>query len=49
MTNRAFDLPFGDFLEVYFAAQAEAMRSEDHMAALRAYREEQARKRTDRG
>jgi enoyl-CoA hydratase/carnithine racemase len=45
MTNRAFDLPFSDFLEIYFAAQSEAMRSEDHFAALRAYREEQAQKR----
>jgi enoyl-CoA hydratase/carnithine racemase len=49
MTNRAFDLPFSDFLELYFTAQAEAMRSEDHLAALSAYREEQARKRADRG
>jgi enoyl-CoA hydratase/carnithine racemase len=49
MTNRAFDLPYADFLEVYFAAQAEAMQSEDHLAALQAYREEQARKRPDRG
>jgi enoyl-CoA hydratase/carnithine racemase len=49
MTNRAFDLPFSDFLEFYFAAQAEAMQSEDHHAALRAYREEQARKRNARG
>jgi enoyl-CoA hydratase/carnithine racemase len=45
MTNRAFDLPFNDFLEFYFAAQTEAMQSEDHLAALRAYREEQAQKR----
>jgi enoyl-CoA hydratase/carnithine racemase len=49
LTNRAFDLPFSDFQEVYFAAQAEAMQSEDHLAALRAYRDEQARKRTERG
>jgi enoyl-CoA hydratase/carnithine racemase len=48
LTNRAFDLPFTDFLEVYFAAQAEAMQTEDHQAALRAYRDEQARKRADR-
>ena len=48
LTNRAFDLPFSEFLEVYFAAQSEAMQSEDHYAALRAYRDEQARKRADR-
>ncbi|HEX5691017.1 MAG TPA: enoyl-CoA hydratase/isomerase family protein [Roseiflexaceae bacterium] len=45
MTNRAFDLPFDAFLEEYFAAQTDAMRSEDHVAAMRAYRDEQARKR----
>ncbi|HEY3229762.1 MAG TPA: enoyl-CoA hydratase/isomerase family protein [Roseiflexaceae bacterium] len=45
MTNLAFDLPFDDFLPQYFAAQTEAMRSADHLAALRAYREEQAQKR----
>jgi enoyl-CoA hydratase/carnithine racemase len=45
MTNRAFDLPFDAFLEEYFAAQTEAMRSEDHFAAMRAYSQEQARKR----
>jgi hypothetical protein len=45
MTNRAFDLPFNDFLPEYIAAQAEAMQSEDHAAALQAYREAQARKR----
>jgi enoyl-CoA hydratase/carnithine racemase len=45
MTNLAFDLPFDDFLPQYFAAQTEAMRSADHIAALRAYREEQAQKR----
>jgi len=45
MTNQAFDLPFDDFLPQYFAAQTEAMRSADHLAALRAYREEQAQKR----
>jgi enoyl-CoA hydratase len=45
MTNQAFDLPFDDFLPQYFAAQTEAMRSADHIAALRAYREEQAQKR----
>jgi enoyl-CoA hydratase/carnithine racemase len=48
MTNQAFDLPFSEFLESYFAAQAQAMQSEDHRAALQAYRAEQARKRTDR-
>jgi enoyl-CoA hydratase/carnithine racemase len=47
LTNRAFDLPFDAFLQEYFAAQAEAMRSEDHFAALRAYSQEQARKRVD--
>jgi enoyl-CoA hydratase len=45
MTNRAFDLPFDAFLEEYFTAQTDAMRSEDHFAAMRIYREEQARKR----
>jgi enoyl-CoA hydratase/carnithine racemase len=45
MTNRAFDLPFDAFLEEYFAAQTDAMRSQDHFAAMRAYRDEQARKR----
>jgi len=45
MTNQAFELPFDDFLPQYFAAQTEAMRSADHIAALRAYREEQAQKR----
>jgi enoyl-CoA hydratase/carnithine racemase len=45
LTNRAFDLPFDAFLEQYFAAQTEAMQSDDHFAALRAYGEEQARKR----
>jgi enoyl-CoA hydratase len=45
LTNRAFDLPFDEFLPEYFAAQTEAMQSADHIAALQAYREEQARKR----
>ena len=45
MTNRAFDLPFDAFLEEYFAAQTDAMQSEDHFSAMRVYREEQARKR----
>jgi enoyl-CoA hydratase/carnithine racemase len=44
LTNRAFDLPFDTFLPEYFAAQTEAMRSADHLAALQAYRDEQARK-----
>jgi enoyl-CoA hydratase/carnithine racemase len=48
MTNRAFDLPFDAFLPDYFAAQAQAMQSEDHFAALRAYREDEARKRLDK-
>jgi enoyl-CoA hydratase/carnithine racemase len=45
LTNRAFDLPFDAFLQEYAAAQNEAMQSEDHVAALQAYREEQERKR----
>jgi enoyl-CoA hydratase len=45
MTNRAFDLPFDAFLDEYFAAQTDAMRSDDHFAAMRAYREDQACKR----
>lgn len=48
MTNRAFDLPFDEFLQEYFAAQTEAMQSADHFAAMRAYKEEQARKRAGR-
>jgi hypothetical protein len=44
MVNRAFDLPFDAFLTEYFAGQNEAMQSEDHAAALQAYREEQDRK-----
>jgi enoyl-CoA hydratase/carnithine racemase len=45
LTNRAFEMPFDTFLAEYFAAQARAMQSPDHAAALQAYREEQARKR----
>ena len=45
MTNRAFDLPFDDFLSEYFDAQTEAMGSEDHRAAMRGYRAEQAKKK----
>lgn len=48
LTNRAFDLPYDQALAEYFAAQAQAMRSQDHADALRAYREEQARKREAR-
>lgn len=44
LTNRAFDLPFDEFLAEYFAAQTAAMQSADHHAAMDAYREEQARK-----
>jgi enoyl-CoA hydratase/carnithine racemase len=44
LTNQAFDRPFDAFLPEYFAAQAEAMGSTDHAAALQAYREEQERK-----
>jgi enoyl-CoA hydratase/carnithine racemase len=47
LTNSAFDLPFEPFLEHYFAAQTQAMRSDDHFAALRTYSEEQARKHRD--
>jgi hypothetical protein len=45
MTNRAFDLPFDDYLGAYFAEQTKAMQSLDHFDAMRAYREEQARKK----
>jgi enoyl-CoA hydratase/carnithine racemase len=45
MTNRAFDLPFDAFLQEYFDAQTRAMASEDHFAAMRAYKEEQERKK----
>ncbi len=45
MTNQAFDLPFDEFLLEYFDAQTQAMQSADHLAAMVAYREEQARKR----
>jgi enoyl-CoA hydratase/carnithine racemase len=44
-TNQALDLPFDTFLPEHFAAQAKAMQSEDHHAALQVYRDEQARKR----
>jgi hypothetical protein len=47
MVNRAFDLPYDAFLPEYFAAQSEAMQSEDHAAVLQAYREEQAQKHRD--
>jgi enoyl-CoA hydratase/carnithine racemase len=45
LTNQAFDLPFEEFLPDYIAAQAEAWHSEEHAAALQAYRDAQARKR----
>jgi len=45
MTNRAFDLPFDEFLAEYFAAQTQAMQSDDHRAAMRAYQAEQVRKK----
>jgi enoyl-CoA hydratase len=48
LTNRAFDLPFEAFLPEYFAAQDQTMQSPDHAAALQGYREEQARKRSER-
>ena len=45
MTNRTFDLSFDDFLREYFAAQTKAMQSEDHFAAMRAYRDEQEKRK----
>ncbi len=45
MTNRAFDLPFDEFLAEYFAAQTQAMQSDDHRAAMRNYQAEQAQKK----
>ncbi|MEP7200382.1 MAG: enoyl-CoA hydratase/isomerase family protein [Chloroflexota bacterium] len=48
MTNRAFDLPFDEFLQEYFAAQTEAMQSDDHFAAMAAYRAEQNKKTSER-
>ena len=45
MTNRAFDLPFDEFLAEYFAAQTQAMQSGDHRAAMRNYQAEQAKKK----
>lgn len=45
MTNRAFDLPFDDFLKQYFDAQTQAMSSEDHFAAMRAYKAEEGKKK----
>jgi len=45
LTNRAFDLPFDDYLGAYFAEQTKAMQSTDHLAAMSAYREEQERKK----
>ena len=45
MTNRAFDLPFDEFLAEYFDAQTQAMQSNDHRSAMRAYQAEQAHKK----
>jgi enoyl-CoA hydratase/carnithine racemase len=42
MTNLAFDLPFEEFLPEYIAAQAQAIQSKDHAAALQAYRDSQS-------
>ena len=45
MTNRTFDLSYDVFLQEYFGAQAQAMQSDDHRAAMRAYRDEQQRRK----
>jgi enoyl-CoA hydratase/carnithine racemase len=45
LTNRAFDMPFDDYLSTYFAEQTKAMQSTDHLAAMSAYRDEQERKK----
>ena len=37
LTNQAFDQPYGEALSDYFTAQAEAMRSLDHLAAMQTY------------
>ncbi len=49
MTNRTFDLPFDAFLQVYFAAQSQAMQSDDHFAAMKEYREERKGRGTGDG
>ena len=45
LTNQAFDQPYAEALADYFTAQAEAMQSADHLAAMQAYQAEQAHKR----
>jgi enoyl-CoA hydratase/carnithine racemase len=49
LTNRAFDQPFEEARTAYFAAQAEAMQSADHLNAMSTYRAEQERKRSASG
>lgn len=44
LTNAAFDQPFDEALSRYFANQALAHQSADHLAAMQAYRDEQTRK-----
>jgi enoyl-CoA hydratase/carnithine racemase len=44
LTNQAFDHPYEAALSIYFTAQAEAMQSTDHLAAMQAYQAEQANK-----
>lgn len=44
LTNAAFDLPFDETLPRYSAKQALAHQSADHLTAMQAYRDEQARK-----
>lgn len=45
LTNHAFDTPYDEALAQYFAGQEQAHQSADHLAAMQAYRHEQARKR----
>jgi enoyl-CoA hydratase/carnithine racemase len=45
LTNQAFDLPYDEALTQYFAGQEQAHQSAEHLAAMDAYRDEQARKR----
>lgn len=49
LTNQAFDQPYAEALSTYFTAQAEAMQSTDHLAAMQAYQEEQTRRRQAAG
>lgn len=44
LTNSAFDQPFDEALPRYFARQELAHQSVDHLNAMQAYRDEQARK-----